>query len=94
MLKEKPFLEFGITIENFLGLQSKLMKVFCLLSLLACIQMSIFGAFNANAFSEDGWMFANVSFAAFSGARAKCLRSPVMNDNAHAVKLFALCPEK
>ena len=47
---QNPYLQYGVAIENFFNLEVALIKIFCILSVLAIPQMIVFASYGANMF--------------------------------------------
>jgi len=76
MNKNNPFLEYGVAIENFFNLEVYLIKIFCVLTLLALPQMVVFASYNSNASFTNSSITDAVSFASLGQANSVCSKAP------------------
>ena len=71
------FLEFGVTGENFFSLERSLIRLFCFLSIIALVQMTIFACFfSEGIITGDHSLWSPFSFASFGEATAICSKAP------------------
>ena len=74
-VKKDPFIAYGVGIRNFFRLQVDVIKVFCWLSLMAIVQMIIFGSFNGLEYLGDSVSTsASVSFGSIGFSGSVCGR--------------------
>ena len=73
VVKKDPFLKYGVGVKNYFLLQTHLIKVFSVLSLLAIIQMIIFGTYDGLDYLGDKVSFyAKYSFGNFGFSGSIC----------------------
>ena len=71
-----PFLKYGVGLKEYFFLQEQLIKSFCLLSLLAFVQMLIMSGFNGLNYLGSTVSFnAKVSFGNMGFAESVCSRT-------------------
>ena len=73
---QNPYLQYGVAIENFFNLEVALIKIFCILSVLAIPQMIVFASYGANMFYQtSNWMNA-INFGNLGQANSVCSKAP------------------
>ena len=92
VVKKDPLLKYGVGVKNYFLLQTHLIKVFSVLSLLAIIQMSIFGSYDGLDYLGDKIRFyAKYSFGNFGFSGSMCSRSVINWDDPLSSKLILQC---
>ena len=84
MLKHEgnPFLDLGSHIANFLTIEQSLIRLFCIMSILAVIQMLIFISFyKSSIYVNKGGVFSPASLESLGQADAICSKNPYAEDN-------------
>ena len=91
--KGNAFLEFGVTGENFFSLERSMIRLFCFLSTIALVQMTIFACFfSEGIITGDHSLWSPFSFASFGEATAICSKAPFFKDMNEITFGFACDP--
>jgi len=87
-----PFLQFGIGALNYFKLQEKLLMIFFVLSIGACIQMKIFSSFGGLEYLEDYVLpLTTISFGNMGFAGTSCAKMPIDWAHETSVTLHVHC---
>jgi len=75
--KEEVFLFYGAGILNYFELQRQLMKMFCVLSLLAIPQMILFYSFGGLRNVGDVGLYVETSMGNIGFSTSDCSKAPI-----------------
>ena len=69
---DKPFLLYGVGIQNYFVLQERLIKLFCLLTVISIPQMLIYSYFNGYNYRLDDTLYTRLSFGNMGQSSSNC----------------------
>ena len=74
--EKNPYLQYGVAIENFFNLEVQLIKIFCVLTLLAIPQMIVLYTFDYNVQMGGTTFLEKTSFSSMGQANTLCSKAP------------------
>jgi len=69
---DSPFLLYGVGIQNYFVLQERLIKLFCLLTLVSIPQMLIYNYFDGYNYTREDSLFTRLSFGDMGQSGNNC----------------------
>lgn len=72
----KPYMELGSSIENFLRIEQSLIRIFCAITVLAILQMLIFRSFWSFSGSIHQETISKYSMASLGESTSLCSKAP------------------
>ena len=79
--KTNPFLEYGVAIENFFNLETALIRIFFVLTLLCIPQMVIFACYDSFKGYQNSNLLDRISFGSMGQTSTVCSKIPNMGSD-------------